>query len=176
VPDELIAETTTDITAVQSEFYRLSAEVGKLSPKLNPLDDSDEQRAIAEKMLHLQTEQGKLRQQVADYLDGELAEQQADMGKRYVEALSDLEAYPLEEIDHGCRVLANINELRITLHQEVQRCSRIAGRPKPAHPRHSGIHHDYEICDPAKIRAAVLGLGQGAGIGHGQRSTWGAGA
>ena len=176
--DELIPEVdaSPDITALQSEFYKLSAAVGELSPRLNLLDHSDAQRSIQLEMDRLRSEQEGIKQQVAAYLDGELAEQDADLGRRYVEAIDDLAAYPLEDLDHGCRVIANVNKLRVDLHMELDRCARITGRPRPTYPRHHGVAHPYEICDIDKIRAAAVGFGSPSPYGKGQVSSWGTGA
>lgn len=164
---------SSNITALQSQWYELAGAVGKLSPRVNPLDTSDDQNAVRMKMGKLRAKQRRIQDQIATVLDGELCEQEAMLQKEFIDALSALQQSSLENMDAACKDLAMINKRRLALFEEIKRCSRIAGRAKPRFPIHPGIHHPNELTDPSKIRLAILGLGQSSGKGSGQLSTWG---
>ena len=162
----------TNVTSLQSRWYELGAAIDRLSPQVNSLDRSDDQKVIAMKMEKLRAKQRRIQGQIATVLDGELSERETLLQKEFTDGLAALQTSSLEDMDSHCRDLVTINKRRLDLHEEVKRCSRICGRGKPAFPRHPGVRQN-EMKDPAKIRLAVLGLGQSRGTGSGQISTWG---
>jgi hypothetical protein len=107
--------TPEEITSRQTDFYQLRSELGKLIPRVNVIEISEEQAAIQSRMALLQAKQTELIGWFADLLDGELWPERDRLEKVYFEAMGELENVPQHLLYSGCQQIGVINARRITL-------------------------------------------------------------